>query len=220
MPRANNGYIEFSTAEAKAAHCPICGGEHLKRSAPESTPKGIIYPWRCDACGATGDEYATAAFAGHRVSYVPDKYIIPGISGAKGVKLRDSLYQTLLENGVPESHFTNHLRIRRTEKTTKILRAWYESQGEYILPEAIKPTEPGQGWAYSIPVAPEATAATDYPRGCVPENGRSAEEAGIVFCGVCHAELLCDDGGDMPDICPKCGEKIDWTGWREDDDEI
>jgi hypothetical protein len=90
MPKSNNGYIEFSTEESKSAHCPVCGYDNLKRRAIEVTPRGIFYPWHCGACGAMGDEFVSEVFAGHRVSYVPDKYIIPGFSCTENIPLWES----------------------------------------------------------------------------------------------------------------------------------
>lgn len=34
---------------------------------------------------------------------------------------------------------------------------------------------------------------------------------GITYCENCKEELLCDKYGDMPDYCPACGRKLDWT---------
>ena len=33
----------------------------------------------------------------------------------------------------------------------------------------------------------------------------------ITHCGACDTELLCDGNGDMPDICPECGEMLDYS---------
>lgn len=35
-------------------------------------------------------------------------------------------------------------------------------------------------------------------------------EVGMICCGACGAELICDACGDMPDVCPVCHEGIDW----------
>lgn len=34
---------------------------------------------------------------------------------------------------------------------------------------------------------------------------------GELLCGRCGYELECDDCGDMPDYCPECGAKLDWS---------
>lgn len=37
---------------------------------------------------------------------------------------------------------------------------------------------------------------------------------GLVICASCGTELECDhETGDMPDICPKCGKALDWSGF-------
>lgn len=35
--------------------------------------------------------------------------------------------------------------------------------------------------------------------------------AGIVRCNGCHAELLCDENGDVPNVCPTCKEPLNWS---------
>lgn len=37
---------------------------------------------------------------------------------------------------------------------------------------------------------------------------------GIVRCGGCGAALLCNEFGDMPDVCPVCHEAVDWLAWN------
>lgn len=37
------------------------------------------------------------------------------------------------------------------------------------------------------------------------------DSVGLTRCGGCHAELLCDECGDMPDVCPACGGLLDWS---------
>ena len=34
---------------------------------------------------------------------------------------------------------------------------------------------------------------------------------GDVLCGRCGAELECDECGDMPEFCPECGAKLDYS---------
>lgn len=41
------------------------------------------------------------------------------------------------------------------------------------------------------------------------------DEHGVVHCGSCGADLLCNDCGDMPEVCPACHEGIDWSAWEE-----
>lgn len=37
---------------------------------------------------------------------------------------------------------------------------------------------------------------------------------GLLRCGCCGAEILCDAAGDMPDLCPVCREGVDWSGFE------
>lgn len=37
---------------------------------------------------------------------------------------------------------------------------------------------------------------------------------GMVRCGGCGTELLCNEFGDMPDVCPACHEGVDWSAWE------
>lgn len=41
------------------------------------------------------------------------------------------------------------------------------------------------------------------------------DDFGIVHCGNCGAALLCDECGDMSDVCPACHEGVDWSAWEE-----
>lgn len=34
---------------------------------------------------------------------------------------------------------------------------------------------------------------------------------GVLWCVGCHAELACDENGDMPLRCPECGEALDYV---------
>lgn len=47
---------------------------------------------------------------------------------------------------------------------------------------------------------------------------RPYDDDGVVRCGVCGAELLCNECGDMPGVCPACHEGVDWSAWEEDGD--
>ena len=41
------------------------------------------------------------------------------------------------------------------------------------------------------------------------------DDLGIVHCGECGAELLCNGTGDMPDVCPVCGRRLEYDFFRE-----
>ena len=34
---------------------------------------------------------------------------------------------------------------------------------------------------------------------------------GVTRCETCEAEILCNEFGDMPDVCPVCKESLDWS---------
>ena len=36
---------------------------------------------------------------------------------------------------------------------------------------------------------------------------------GVTRCETCAAKILCDEFGDMPDVCPVCKESLDWSDW-------
>ena len=43
------------------------------------------------------------------------------------------------------------------------------------------------------------------------------DDLGIAHCGECGAELLCSGTGDMPDVCPGCGRRLEYDFFREPD---
>lgn len=48
------------------------------------------------------------------------------------------------------------------------------------------------------------------------ESASAALDAyGVTYCEKCGAELLCNECGDMPDACPRCGRLIDWSAFTE-----
>lgn len=49
------------------------------------------------------------------------------------------------------------------------------------------------------------------------ESTRAAlDDYGVTYCEKCGAELLCNDCGDMPETCPRCGRAIDWSAFAAD----
>lgn len=47
------------------------------------------------------------------------------------------------------------------------------------------------------------------------ESARAAlDDYGVTYCEKCGAELLCNECGDMPDTCPRCGRLIDWGAFK------
>ena len=43
------------------------------------------------------------------------------------------------------------------------------------------------------------------------------DDLGVARCGECGAELLCNETGDMPDVCPECGRRLEYDFFREPD---
>ena len=41
------------------------------------------------------------------------------------------------------------------------------------------------------------------------------DDLGVARCGECGAELLCNETGDMPDVCPACGRRLEYDFFRE-----
>ena len=43
------------------------------------------------------------------------------------------------------------------------------------------------------------------------------DDLGVARCGECGAELLCSGTGDMPDVCPECGRRLEYDSFMEPD---
>ena len=43
------------------------------------------------------------------------------------------------------------------------------------------------------------------------------DDLGVARCGECGAELLCGGTGDMPDVCPECGRRLEYDSFMEPD---
>lgn len=43
------------------------------------------------------------------------------------------------------------------------------------------------------------------------------DDLGVARCGECGAELLCNGTGDMPDVCPECGRRLEYDSFMEPD---
>lgn len=37
------------------------------------------------------------------------------------------------------------------------------------------------------------------------------EQYGELFCAKCHSSIVCNEFGDMPEQCPVCGAKFNWS---------
>ena len=53
--------------EGEAGTCPICGSDELTYEPVQDCDTGICYPWKCNACGATGFECYDIEFTNHEV---------------------------------------------------------------------------------------------------------------------------------------------------------
>jgi predicted nucleic-acid-binding Zn-ribbon protein len=45
--------------------CPVCGGDSLEYDGYEVEDNSLKYPWTCDKCGASGDEFYDISFSEH-----------------------------------------------------------------------------------------------------------------------------------------------------------
>ncbi len=55
----------------------------------------------------------------------------------------------------------------------------------------------------ALPISTPALAYTD--------------DLGVARCGKCGTELLCNETGDMPDMCPECGRRLEYDSFIEPD---
>jgi hypothetical protein len=58
------------------------------------------------------------------------------------------------------------------------------------------------------------TAADTVERDTAPALAYT-DDLGVARCGECGAELLCNGTGDMPDVCPACGRRLEYDFFRE-----
>ena len=65
------------------------------------------------------------------------------------------------------------------------------------------------------PEAPGAAADT-VERDAAPALAYM-DDLGVARCGECGAELLCSGTGDMPDVCPECGRRLEYDSFMEPD---
>lgn len=56
---------KFEDGTGEAGICPVCGSDALEYPASEGDNVEGIYPWRCEDCGAEGEEQYTVTFNGH-----------------------------------------------------------------------------------------------------------------------------------------------------------
>jgi len=52
----------------EAGKCPCCGSDDLDYEGMEPEDNNMVYyPWTCNDCGATGEEWYTLEFSGHEI---------------------------------------------------------------------------------------------------------------------------------------------------------
>ena len=64
--------------------------------------------------------------------------------------------------------------------------------------------------------AQAAASAATVERDAAPALARM-DDLGVARCGECGAELLCSGTGDMPDVCPECGRRLEYDSFMEPD---
>jgi len=79
MPKIVDGDIIFSADETTDGNCPVCQSCELDYGCSEVIDNGIVYPFTCESCGATGKQYDKSIFDGYEINYVPEKYTIPNL---------------------------------------------------------------------------------------------------------------------------------------------
>lgn len=47
-----------------------------------------------------------------------------------------------------------------------------------------------------------------------PHRAKVHERDGAAYCSHCDSILVCDDCGDMPEICPYCSTTLDWSNFK------
>lgn len=55
----------FEDGSGEAGICPVCESETLAYGEMRTDATGNIYPWKCNNCGAEGEETYEVTFTGH-----------------------------------------------------------------------------------------------------------------------------------------------------------
>lgn len=64
-----NSNKTFEDGDGEVGVCPVCGNEDLTFDGMRAEGDLNIYPWKCDECGAEGEEQYTVTFNGHYHKY-------------------------------------------------------------------------------------------------------------------------------------------------------
>jgi hypothetical protein len=67
IPDDYDSYIEAEDSEV--GHCPVCNSDDIRYGTSDPVDGIIIYPFKCDNCGAAGNEYGNIVFDGFRVDW-------------------------------------------------------------------------------------------------------------------------------------------------------
>ena len=55
----------FADGDGEQGVCPVCGSINLEYAEAEADAIGGMYPWKCEDCGAEGNETYEVTFSGH-----------------------------------------------------------------------------------------------------------------------------------------------------------
>ena len=56
---------KFEDGDGEVGICPVCDNEDLTYEEMRVDNVGNIYPWKCNQCGAEGEETYEVTFTGH-----------------------------------------------------------------------------------------------------------------------------------------------------------
>lgn len=52
---------------SQQGECPQCGGRDLSYGTLTPSDTQVYYPWECENCGVTGQEWYNIEFSGHNI---------------------------------------------------------------------------------------------------------------------------------------------------------
>ena len=84
------------------------------------------------------------------------------------------------------------------------LREFYRKYGSVTEEEG-----PGEGTMVAV--------AADMMERDTAQALTYTDDLGVARCGECRTELLCSETGDMPDVCPGCGRRLEYDRFTASD---
>jgi ribosomal protein L37AE/L43A len=189
----------FSAKESTTERCPVCFKNDLNYSRAEIIDEGIVHPWVCQSCGAEGNEYDKTVFDGHEVILVPNGYTIPVIKMIAVIGdgyIRDAQVYTADPDYIDENSEFADLKC----------------PCQYVgIFEGGDPDDVKRKAAVHAGVHPGVITLIDISLSSsqVYEDGE-----GLTRCSMCTAVIVCDEGGDMPTVCPECTRKLDYSAYK------